>query len=348
MDSKTKINTFFICICIIFLVIPIYSSSAISSVSLSAPAFANVGSTISITASTSASTEYIYIYVNGVNIKSCYSTNYCSTSYTVSSSITKYTISASAWQYSGRTVYTRLRFPIPGGSDSVFGIAFSTWYANAGDYARSPDSASVWDVTYKILTTYGGTTSISNAISAISSFAFNLDDHWASDSNSLTAAETASHISTSDLSISGTFDCSDMAAFLSGTGIVLGIPTRMISLSDHWAGQIDHNYQHMFTEFYGKSYGNNNGWYLIDPGHPGVTYTSATSSSTIVMDYTGNDGSADRFWFIWGMTSTQWGSSVSDLNRATSWIGWDPTVYWVASPHYLAYEPNPWSINSLQ
>ena len=58
------------------------------------------------------------------------------------------------------------------------------------------------------------------------------------------------------------------------------------------------------------------------------------------MDYTRNYRSTDRFWFIWGMTSIQWSSSVSNLNKAT--------VYWAVSPHYMAYEPNPWSINSLQ
>ena len=134
---------------------PIGKSDAIILVRVNAPAFATVNSPISITASTYYSTDYIGIYVDGSVIKECTGfVNSCSSTFVTSSSIKNHKIQAYADNYGFATTYTRLRFSIPSGSDSIFGISYSTWYSNARDFARSPDSSTVWDRAYKILQTY--------------------------------------------------------------------------------------------------------------------------------------------------------------------------------------------------
>ena len=344
---------------VIFTLIPIVSGSAIYSVSLSVPNFANTNSSVTVSASTRASAEYIYIYVNGVKVQSCYSTASCSYTFSTSGSISKYTITASAFQYASTTNYIRLRFPVPSGSDSVFGIAYSTWYSNARDFARSPDSATLWERAYKILSMINqgsGLQNPSNAISAINTYAQSyLLPYYASDIDSLTAEQSANYIDANTLIPSRTFECSDLAAYLSGLGEVLGIPSRMTSVTVYY-GYPYPGYQHMFAELYGKSAQSdngvsNNGWFLIDPGHPNsVFYISFTDTNTVKASYS-YISHAYRFWIIWGSTSANWGSSISDYSRATNWVifqwvgGLENFIYYSTSSH-MVYSPNPWSIIS--
>ena len=141
------------------------------------------------------------------------------------------------------------------------------------------------------------------------------------------------------------FECASMAAFISGTGLVMGLPSRMVSLSD----TTDQNYQHMFAEIYGYSVNNNNGWFLIDPAHPNfyndnATVSSYSSISQVRTLYSGNDGTVQRLRIIWGINSTGWGEGVQQKKQQTSWISSGGSSSWAEAPHYIRYIDNPWGI----
>lgn len=327
-------------------------SNAALSVSVGAPVYATVGTSVSVSVNTFYATEYINIFKDNSLIKSCYGVNYCTASFQTDSYITKHSIKGTAFGCNSRTKDIRLIFPIPSGNDNVFGIPYSTWYTDASDYARSPGNTLVWDVSYRILQYYhsGNIYWPSNAIAAFVSFSdLYFDNQYQSQSNALTAYESASLLNNVNfeggVAVNRKFHCADMAAFLSGAALSLGIPSRMVSLSNLMNGKllIERGFNHIFAELYGIGAFGNNGWYLIDPGtgNVGTTFTSDSDYNSIKAMYSSSDGEVSRFSIISGMTSSQWGQYVSP-----------PATYWIYStgtpdptpPNKLNYTPNPWGI----
>ncbi len=243
------------------------------------------------------------------------------------------------------------------------------WYDRASDYARSYGSTYVWDVAYRIVSRHDSIIyTREEAITAIHEFArtyfvyqYSGADNYPADS--LTAYETAGYLANYDGSTPTTrkFDCSDMAAFISGMATAFGIPSRMISISDR---QLDPDggiggtmeYYHMVVELYGKDnwvpgdeLPDNNNWFLIDPGHPdGEYYSSYNTAAEILYAFSAKtwayggeyyDGTLGKMWFIENIPEGSWGSGVDPLDRATSWWGNQ------RAPFEEAYVPNPWAIN---
>ena len=272
------------------------------------PSYSNANTTVS--ASTFYTATFIYIYVDRSLKKSSFNTQYCS--YTLSSynTIKKYTIKATAEApgYLQDQKTTRFRFVLPTGE-------LGEWYSNSSDYARSPNSNLVYDMTEEIFDQfYGSVASESQFIHALVNFSWYLNDQYVGDEDALTALEVAELLDEVNFgagdSLSRTINCADMASFLSGAALSVGIPSRMVSLTDIY----DDNAQHMFAEIY-----NGSDWYLIDPGlDAGYIFTSENNTETVSDHYTNSNGEVERLWFIWGMNSTQWGSLVDASNVATS------------------------------
>lgn len=326
--------------------------------SVSAPTFSDVSRPITVKATTNIY-SYIKIYVDGDLKKTGWGTSLLYT-FTAVSYLKKYKIDVTATSYEyfppqtvSRTRYTRLQFD-PGATSQDADL----WYDRAQDYARSPGSTKVWDVAMEIMEFSWGSTPVNapeTAIEGILNFAEDyLTYFYSDDSDSLTAAEVANLFngfdgSTDDVNtfpLSRYLDCSDMAAFISGVAISIGISSRIVSLSDYGAEddtRIMNNYQHMFAELYGITHGNNNGWFLIDPARSNhQVFSSYTPVTTVKSSYANTDGNVERLWIIWGMTSSGWGLSVPDNQRTTSWYG--NYVSWPKAPNNYKYSNNPWGI----
>lgn len=280
--------------------------------------------------------DILYLYIDGNHAKKWNGVTSVSYTFTTRSYLCKYFLKV-VGVYHGTidtdSSYLRLKFIPPGGDPY-------TWYGRTQDYARSPGSSLVWDVAYKILSRYNGEiNSASEASYAFHEFGkyYFVGQYEGGDGDSLTASETATYFSNFDgvTPTSRKFDCSDMAAFLSGMATAIGIPSRMISVAEKFAQQ--YNQAHMIVELYGRTLNGNKGWFLIDPGADYSYYSSYDQPSKIRTAYAGADDGNDlnRLEFIWGMSSSGWGKYVSSNLRTLSWFGFE------RAPVYSTYSSNP-------
>ncbi len=113
------------------------------------------------------------------------------------------------------------------------------------------------------------------------------------------------------------FDCRDMAAFVSGLARSVHLRSMMLSIQDG-------RRQHMVTLVYGitRIYnGNsNNGWFLIDAAYLRSGYSTLEEIQSKYAPQ-GHDHNLERFNIIWDITPTHWGTGAE--KQETAWIDWD-------------------------
>ncbi len=287
----------------------------------------------------------------------------------------KINVTAYGFKSTSQVVYVRLRF-----SMSSFSQDAQKTYYNSSDYARGYNTTSglfmdlrgSWDVMWEFMkfgarynqsvhdALYSGEGLTPQlAIQALLLWSQNYFSHYYQ--NGLNVSNTAYETFQDFKGFKGEtdtytsfdpgkkYECSSIAAFLSGVGLIMGIPTRMVSLSDYSdRSTSDDDYQHMFAEIYGYEVNGNHGWFLIDPARGSNHVLSSFSNvSEVKFAYSYRDGEVKRLWVIWGITSTGWGKNVIGLNRQTSWVDDVGRMIFKKAPFNSLYSTNLWDI-SLQ
>ena len=280
-------------------------------VTVSAPTFRNIstGTTISCTAN---QTAYLYLYVDGSMVKSGYGT-YLSHTFTTANRIKKHTIMGSGWievngylEFDNDTKYTRLRFNLSD-PDPVTDNKGS-------DIIRHPDSTTVWNAQYEILSDMSVTAyDPEDWINAIWD---RLEDDdiapWTGGSG-WPADTTLASDYIGDGALNG-YDCSAYSGFITGMARSVGLPARMwsiASLSPTGYGWMEHMIPEVFTP--------DLGWAIVDVGCPdnmrgnwesslSDTQGSALRAKTDYDDVDGdsdeNEKYVDHLTLIWDINST--------------------------------------------